>query len=120
MVVFLLDDSRARGTSLAHREPALNTHATRTPNCPATINRQFDARGTAETDPPEQEDVMKALWDEDPTELLGLEEDGGSLELSGAKVGTRRSRPRCSASATRKARRTKSRSRRRVTTRKRI
>ena len=28
---------------------------------------------------------MKTMWEEDPTELLGLEEEGGSMELSGSE-----------------------------------
>ena len=32
-----------------------------------------------------KEDAMKTMWEEDPTELLGLEEEGGSMELSGSE-----------------------------------
>jgi hypothetical protein len=32
-----------------------------------------------------KEDVMKTMWDEDPTELLGLEEEGGPFDLAGSE-----------------------------------
>jgi hypothetical protein len=32
-----------------------------------------------------KEDAMKTTWEEDPTELLGLEEEGGPMEMIGSE-----------------------------------